>query len=84
MFERGDLPALTDPVPRVLAPSLNVTLPVGVPAPGKSALTPKLNFIVCPVPVGFMAGIISVLVAALFTCCEMPGEVLGALLPSPT
>ena len=32
-------PALRVPVPRVLAPSLNVTVPLGVPLPGNTALT---------------------------------------------
>ena len=33
------VPALNVPVPNVLAPSLNVTVPVGVPAPGAVAAT---------------------------------------------
>src|ERR1051325_1800550 len=33
------VPPLKVPVPNVAAPSLNVTVPLGVPAPGKTALT---------------------------------------------
>ena len=33
------MPALSDPVPKVVEPSLNVTVPVGVPAPGDTADT---------------------------------------------
>ena len=32
-------PELSVPVPNVVLPSLNVTLPLGIPAPGKTAVT---------------------------------------------
>src|SRR5881392_3834768 len=36
------------PVPRVLGPSLKVTAPVGVPAPGLFAVTVAVNVTGCP------------------------------------
>ncbi len=36
-------PALSVPVPSVIAPSLNVTVPVAVPLPGDTAATVAVN-----------------------------------------
>src|SRR5947209_5611955 len=41
-------PPLSVPVPRVVAPSLNVTLPVGVPAPGATGETVAVTVTDCP------------------------------------
>ncbi len=41
-------PALSVPVPNVVAPSLNVTVPVGVPVPGATALTVAVSVIDWP------------------------------------
>ena len=35
-------------VPRLVAPSLNCTVPVGVPEPGNAAETVAVNVTVCP------------------------------------
>ena len=34
---------LSEPVPRIVAPSLNVTVPVGLPDPGDTAETVAVN-----------------------------------------
>ena len=41
------------PVPRVVVPSLNVTVPVGVPAPGAVTVTVAVNVTDCPKTDGF-------------------------------
>src|SRR5206468_2428738 len=47
------LPAARVPVPMVVPPSLNVTVPVGVPAPGAVALTTAVKVTVWPNTEGF-------------------------------
>ena len=41
-------PPLRVPVPRTLAPSLNVTVPVGTPVPGAVGDTVAVNVTPCP------------------------------------
>jgi hypothetical protein len=41
------------PVPTVVLPSLNVTVPLGVPLPGESAVTVAVNVTDCPKDEGF-------------------------------
>ena len=41
-------PASSVPVPRTVAPSLKVTVPVGVPAPGLTAATVAVNVTAWP------------------------------------
>lgn len=60
-------PALSAPLPSVVAPSLNVTVPVGVPAPGATALTVAVNVTVCPKTDGFTEDIAVVVVASALT-----------------
>src|SRR5262249_60417660 len=45
-------PAPTATVPRTTSPSLNVTVPVGVPTPGATAATPTLKVTAWPVTAG--------------------------------
>ena len=42
------VPLLSAPVPKVVAPSLKVTVPVGVPAPGADAVTVAVKVTDCP------------------------------------
>ncbi len=55
------------PVPKVAAPSLKVTVPVGVPAPGETALTVAVKVTDCPKTDGLTDDVRFVLVLALFT-----------------
>ena len=41
------------PVPSVVVPSLNVTVPVGVPEPGEAAATVAVKVTDCPTTDGF-------------------------------
>jgi len=61
-------PEATAPVHAFPTPSLTVTLPVGVPLPGATAVTAKLTVIACPATDGFGdCALIAVVVLALFT-----------------
>jgi len=60
-------PLLSVPLPSVVAPSLNVTVPVGVPAPGDTALTVAVNVLVCPNTDGLDDEITAVALLALLT-----------------
>ena len=62
------IPALRVPVPRGDPPSRNVTLPVGVPAPGAITLTVAVTVTDCPYTEGFCEEVTVVLVSGLFTC----------------
>src|SRR5438309_4696360 len=59
-------------------PSKNDTLPVGVPAPGATALTVAVNVNDCPKTEGFvpLASVATVEVFALLTVCVTAAEVL--------
>ncbi len=72
-------PPLSVPVPRVVLPSRKVTLPVGVPAPGATALTVAVRVTFWPVIPGLGATVRLVLV--LLACTVSPrlgGRVLLA------
>jgi hypothetical protein len=71
------------PVPRVVLPSLKVTVPVGVPAPGATAATVAVNVTDWPKTDGVPDVAIDVVVDAWLTTCEMAGEVLVVKLVSP-
>src|ERR1700694_3219125 len=59
--------AFTAPVRKMVAPSLNVIVPLGVPAPGAFTLTVAENVSACPtLGVPLSVGVLT-LVAALFT-----------------
>jgi hypothetical protein len=71
------------PVPRVVAPSLKVTVPEGVPLLGAVALTVAVNVTLEPMSEGFDEEAMVVADAPLFTTCERLADVLVAKLVSP-
>jgi hypothetical protein len=82
MLSVADPPATTVEVPIVVAPSLNVTVPVAVPAPVE-AFSVAVNVTVCPTTEGDGVETTAVVVGVLLTTCEYTGEVLLAKFPSP-
>jgi hypothetical protein len=70
-------------VPNVAAPSRNVTVPVGVPTPGETALTVAVKVTAWPDADGFTDEVTVVELLALFTVCVMAAEVLLLKLASP-
>ncbi len=58
-------PALRLAVPRVVAPSLNVTVPVGVPLPGGVEVTVAVKVTAWPNTDGLPEAVTAVLVSAL-------------------
>jgi hypothetical protein len=70
------LPVATVAVHVSPAPSLIVTLPVGVPLPGASGATVKLTVTGCPATDGLgVFALIFVVVLALFTVCATLADV---------
>lgn len=68
------VPATTVPV-QLSLPSLTVTLPVGVPAPGATGATAKFTATACPTPEGSgLSDVIVVVVSALLTVCDVARE----------
>lgn len=85
LVEKVAWPPLRLPVPKVVAPSLNVTVPEGVPLPGDVAETVAVNVTDCPETEGLWSEVTPVVVSALFTVCETAGEFvlpLKLLLPA--
>ena len=76
-------PALNVFVASELVPSLNVTVPVGVPAPSPEALTLAVNTTDCPNTVGFVEDVNVVAVPSWLTVCVKADEVFVLKLPSP-
>jgi hypothetical protein len=76
-------PLVSVPVPRVVLPSLNVTVPVGVPVPGAVAVKVAVNVTLSPLVDGFNEDATFVEVAALSTTSETTAEVLPMYLESP-
>jgi hypothetical protein len=70
------------PVPNVVAPSLNVTVPVGVPAPGATAVTIAVRVTDWPNTDGFRDEVSAVVVLAGPTVCVIADEVLPLKLVS--
>ncbi len=71
-------------MPRTVPPSSNVTVPVGVPAPGASGTTVDSKVTVTPTVVGLLGETTrDVAVAAWFTVKDVAAEVLPAKLLSP-
>ena len=66
-----------------MVPSLNVTVPVGVPTPGDTALTVAVNTTDCPNTEGLADEASAVALLALFTVCVRVEEVLVLKLVSP-
>jgi hypothetical protein len=77
------LPELKLAVPRVAAPSRKVTVPVGVPDPGATALTVAVNVTAWPNTDGSAEEISLVVLVALLTVWVRPAEVLLLKLLSP-
>jgi hypothetical protein len=73
--------AFNAPVPSVVAPSLNVTLPVGVPAIVEVIVA--VNVTDCPNVDGLTDEMTAVTVAGKFTDCVTVFEVLAAKFASP-
>src|SRR5438552_1939043 len=71
------------PVPRVLDPSLKVTVPVGVPAPGLFAVTVAVKVTDCPDTDGLPEELTDVVVPAFFTVWVSVLEVLPVKVASP-
>jgi hypothetical protein len=69
--------------PNVVAPSRNVAVPLGVPAPGLTAVIVAVKVTVWPNTDGLILLVTVVEVAALLTVCVIAAEVLGLKLPSP-
>jgi hypothetical protein len=76
LIDKFATPFDTVTVPIVLDPSLNTTLPVGVPPPGDTALTVALKVTVWPKFEGFSDEVSTIDVDAGLTTCVTAGEVL--------
>ena len=70
-MENVALPALSVPVPRVVAPSLNVTVPVAV-----LGVTVAVNVTDCPNVEGLVPDVTAVVLAATPTVCVSGVDVL--------
>ena len=69
---------------QLFTPSLTVTLPVGVPAPGATGTTVKFTVTGCPTFDGSgLSDVMVVVVSAGLTVCEFAAEVLPLKLASP-
>src|SRR5205823_4446403 len=66
-----------------VAPSLKVTVPVGVPAPGLFAVTVAVNVTACPDSDGLAEELTTVVVPAFFTVSVSVLEVLPLKVASP-
>lgn len=76
--------ALSVPVPRVVEPSLNVTIPVGVPMLPAAFDTVAVNVTCCPVVAALGAAVTAVIVSATVTISvTIAVEVLPRKLVSP-
>ena len=75
-MENVAFPPLSDMVCKTVAPSFNVTEPVGVPLPGASVATVTLNTMGIPTGDGFGEAVNIVAVAALLTVCVRATEAL--------
>ena len=71
------------PVPMIVAPSLNVTVPVAVPDPGATAATVAVNVTDWPEVEGFVPLTSVVVVLDWFTVCETVFEALAAKIVVP-
>ena len=77
------MPLTSVPVPSTSDPSLNVTVPVGMPAPGVTTATVAFKVIGWPKTAVANEEVTVVLVVAALTFCVSTAEVLAAkaLLP---
>ena len=67
--------ALTGPVPRTVAPSLKVTVPLGEPP--NAGVTVAVKVTLCPCVEGFSDEAKALVVFAFFTVCVNTDEVLA-------
>ena|SRR5579884_1223411 len=67
----------------VAPPSLKFAVPVGVPAPGRLAVTVAVKVTLCPKTDGLADELTVVVVLAWFTVCVRTALVLVVKLPSP-
>jgi hypothetical protein len=77
---------LRAPVPNVVAPSMNVTVPVGTVVFPLGPATAAVNVTCCPAVDGFCDDVTVVVVAGsvdAFTTCVIAGDVDPAKLESP-
>ena len=74
-------PAPTATVPRITLPSLNVTVPVGVPRPGATAATVAVKVTAWPVTAGLTDEARATAVVARLTVTATAAEALFAKLP---
>ena len=70
-IEKIAVPPLSVPVPSVVLPSLNVTVPVGVPLAGATAAIVAVNVTDCPKTEGLAEEVTAVLELPLFTTCGL-------------
>jgi hypothetical protein len=68
----------------VIVPLRKVTVPVGVPAPGRVTVTVAVKVTLCPGTMGFAEDVRLVLVLALLTTWLTAPLVLVRKFPSPT
>ena len=71
------------PVPSVVEPSMNVTVPVGVPEPGALAVTVDVNVTDWPKTEGLADDDTELLVPSWFTVCVNADDVLVVKSVSP-
>src|SRR5208283_59333 len=76
-------PPASDTPPSLLLPLKKITLPVGVPPPGGTALTVAVKVTDCPELDGFCEEIREVVVEASLTTCASTADVLAAKFESP-
>src|SRR5581483_11874078 len=77
------VPLFSVTVPRLVLPSRKVTFPVGVPAPGATALTVAVKVTAWPNADGLTEDVTVVVVLAWLTVCVSVAEVLVVKLVSP-
>ena len=81
--EKVALPPDSVLLPMLMPPSRNVTVPVAVPAAGKTALTVAVNVTDWPNTDGFTEELTAGELFPLFTVCVMADDVLALKLLSP-
>jgi hypothetical protein len=81
--EKAVWPALRVLVASTVAPSLNVTVPLGTPVPGEAAFTVAVKVIESPSAAGFSEETSVVRLEALLTVCVRTVDVLVVKLMSP-
>ena len=77
------VPAVNVLAPNVVAPSLKVAVPIGVPDPGAVAATVAVKVTDWPNAEGLAEEATAVVVFAVFTVCVSAEEVLALKLPLP-